>query len=81
VISCGRGNRFGHPTPEVLHRLAAIGATILRTDLDGQIELETDGRLVVRRTFAGRNAAGRPLTLRGVVNVFALAWDDVLESS
>jgi competence protein ComEC len=58
VISCGRGNRFGHPTPEVLHRLAAIGATILRTDLDGQIELETDGRLVVRRTFAGRNAAG-----------------------
>jgi len=58
VISCGRGNSFGHPTPEVLHRLAAIGATILRTDLDGQIELETDGRLVVRRTFAGRNAAG-----------------------
>jgi len=58
VISCGRGNRFGHPTLEVLHRLQAIGATILRTDLDGQIELETDGRLVIRRTFARRSAAG-----------------------
>ena len=58
VISCGRGNRFGHPTPEVLQRLEAIGATILRTDLDGQIELETDGRLVIQRTFVRRSAAG-----------------------
>jgi competence protein ComEC len=58
VISCGRGNRFGHPTLEVLQRLEAIGATILRTDLDGQIELETDGRLVIQRTFARRSAAG-----------------------
>ena len=58
VISCGRGNRFGHPTLEVLRRLEAIGATILRTDLDGQIELETDGRLVMQRTFARRSAAG-----------------------
>ncbi len=58
VISCGRGNRFGHPTLEVLQRLEAIGATILRTDLDGQIELETDGRLVIQRAFARRSAAG-----------------------
>jgi len=58
VISCGRGNRFGHPTLEVLQRLEAIGATILRTDLDGQIELETDGRLVIQRTFARRSTAG-----------------------
>ena len=58
VISCGRGNRFGHPTLEVLQRLEAIGATILRTDLEGQIELETDGRLVIQRTFARRSAAG-----------------------
>lgn len=58
VISCGRGNRFGHPTLEVLHRLEDIGATILRTDLDGQTELETDGRLVIQRTFARRSAAG-----------------------
>ncbi len=59
VISCGRGNRFGHPTPEVLQRLEAIGATVLRTDLDGQITIETDGRLVVQRTFAGADPSRR----------------------
>jgi competence protein ComEC len=51
VISCGRGNRFGHPTPEVLQRLASMGATVLRTDLDGQITIETDGHSLRTRTF------------------------------
>ena len=51
LISCGRGNRFGHPTPEVLQRLESIGATVLRTDLDGQITIETDGRSLQTRTF------------------------------
>ena len=41
VISCGRGNTFGHPAPEVLRRLEAIGARIYRTDLDGQITIDT----------------------------------------
>jgi len=51
VISCGRGNRFGHPAPEVLERLASIGATVLRTDLDGQITIETDGNSLRTATF------------------------------
>jgi competence protein ComEC len=51
VISCGRGNRFGHPAPEVLERLDAIEATVLRTDLDGQITIETDGRSLRTRTY------------------------------
>jgi competence protein ComEC len=51
VISCGRGNRFGHPAPEVLQRLEAIGAAVLRTDLDGQITIETDGMVLTQRTF------------------------------
>jgi competence protein ComEC len=55
VISCGRGNRFGHPAPEVLARLAAIGATVLRTDLDGQITIETDGRSLRMATFVARH--------------------------
>jgi competence protein ComEC len=46
LISCGRGNRFGHPAREVVQRLENIGATIKRTDRDGQIELETDGHSV-----------------------------------
>jgi competence protein ComEC len=51
VISCGRGNTFGHPAPEVVSRLESIGAAIYRTDLDGQVTVETDGRHVRVRTF------------------------------
>ena len=43
VVSSGRGNTFGHPAPEVLRRLDSIGAAIYRTDIDGQVTIETDG--------------------------------------
>ena len=43
VISCGRDNSYGHPFGEVLARLDAVGATVLRTDLMGEIVFETDG--------------------------------------
>ena len=51
LISAGRGNTFGHPTPEVLQRLSAIGATVFRTDLHGQITVETNGQQVTATTF------------------------------
>ena len=44
LISCGRGNPFGHPAPEVVARLTASGAAVYRTDRDGEITVETDGR-------------------------------------
>jgi len=53
IVSCGRGNRFGHPAPEVIARLAAAGTRVVRTDLEGQITIETDGREVSVRTYAG----------------------------
>lgn len=53
LISCGRGNPFGHPAPEVMARLEAIGARIYRTDRDGEITVETDGEHVRVRTFTG----------------------------
>lgn len=53
LISAGRGNTFGHPAPEVLDRLDAIGARVFRTDRDGQITLETDGYDVGVKTFRG----------------------------
>jgi competence protein ComEC len=50
VISCGEGNRFGHPDPEVVARLEESGARILRTDRDGAIRLRIRGtRWEVRR--------------------------------
>jgi competence protein ComEC len=46
VISCGRANRFGHPAPAVLARFRAVGAAIYRTDEQGAITIDTDGRTV-----------------------------------
>lgn len=37
VISCGVGNRYGHPERDVLLRLEEVGAKIRRTDIEGTI--------------------------------------------
>jgi competence protein ComEC len=54
VISVGRQNVFGHPSPEVVQRLERDGATVFRTDRDGAVIAETDGRQVRVRTWLGR---------------------------
>lgn len=54
VISCGRGNLFGHPAPEVLARLEAAGTPVYRTDRDGEVTIETDGRALTVATFGER---------------------------
>lgn len=43
IISAGAGNNFGHPHPETMERLTAIGTAILRTDELGTIEFVSDG--------------------------------------
>ncbi|MBM3820633.1 MAG: DNA internalization-related competence protein ComEC/Rec2 [Acidimicrobiia bacterium] len=53
IVSAGRGNTFGHPTPEVIQRLAAIGATVLRTDRHGQITVSTNGHDVETTSYLG----------------------------
>lgn len=52
VISCGRGNAFGHPAPDVLQRLGVAGVRILRTDRDGEVTIRTDGHEVTAGTFS-----------------------------
>lgn len=42
VISVGR-NRYGHPAPEALGRLAESGADIWRTDREGSVTIASDG--------------------------------------
>ena len=51
VISVGRKNRYGHPHQEVVERIKAMGISLFRTDLDGDVEMESDGTdfLNVRR--------------------------------
>lgn len=55
VISDGFENSFRHPHPQVLERLAAHHAGILRTDLEGLITVRTDGRRISVETY-------RPIT-------------------
>ena len=45
VITAGEDNRFGHPHPDTLERLQALGSSpvVLRTDLHGTVTLTTDG--------------------------------------
>lgn len=37
LISAGANNSYGHPAPETLDRLAALGAQVRRTDQEGKI--------------------------------------------
>ncbi len=39
IISCGRGNIYGHPSPEVVQRYGQFAVRIFRTDRDGGIEV------------------------------------------
>ena len=55
LVSVGRRNRYGHPSPQVLARLELYGAEVRRTDGEGTLSVlgRKDGAFVVR-------AAGRP---------------------
>jgi competence protein ComEC len=55
IVSVGARNAYGHPSPETLARLATVDAAVYRTDRDGAVLLETDGRtLAVRGWASGR---------------------------
>jgi len=44
VISVGANNRYGHPSPEVVQRLAGHGIAIFRTDRGGTVTIRSNGR-------------------------------------
>ena len=44
VIFCGKGNNYGHPHLETLEALQSFGIQIYRTDVNGTILVETDGK-------------------------------------
>ena len=51
VISCGRNNDYGHPRPSTVAALrASPGLSLYRTDEDGRVVVESDGkRITVRK--------------------------------
>jgi competence protein ComEC len=60
IISVGLENLFGHPAAATLTTLAAAGARVYRTDRDGAVTVESDGRHFVTRSFLrGAGSAAR----------------------
>ncbi|MDP2304303.1 MAG: DNA internalization-related competence protein ComEC/Rec2 [Ignavibacteria bacterium] len=46
LISAGVNNRFNHPSSIILNRLESVKSNIFRTDIEGAIILQSDGRSV-----------------------------------
>jgi competence protein ComEC len=55
VISCGRHNAFGHPHAQITSRLDEAAIPVFRTDRDGAIMVESDGRTIrIRKSVHAR---------------------------
>ncbi len=52
VVSVGRGNRYGHPSGDVMREFARRGVPVLRTDVAGTTVVRTDGHAVFVITAA-----------------------------
>ena len=72
IISCGAGNEYGHPTPEVLNRLDTYidlvpdedyngFAQVYRTDQDGTVTVQIDENGVIN-LIADENASKNTTT-------------------
>ena len=48
VVSCGEGNKYGHPHAEFLDRVESLGITVYRTDLEGTIVFVSDGQTITK---------------------------------
>ena len=51
LVSLGKDNTYGHPHIETMDTLNKSGAEILRTDLEGTIIFESDGKTLSRQNF------------------------------
>lgn len=51
TVSAGYQNVHGHPSPRVVARLRARRTMILRTDVEGTVTVQTDGRRLAVETF------------------------------
>lgn len=61
LVSVGAANTYGHPSPDVMRRLSAAGATVLRTDQLGTVIVRTDGLSIEVEAAGHRFRTSRPL--------------------
>ncbi len=60
VVSCARNSRFKFPHHEVLDRYRELGAEIFRTDINGAIQLTSDGQHVMIKPFVSSQSGQAP---------------------
>jgi len=65
LISVGRGNTYGHPSPEVTDRLIERQITVVRTDMVGTAVIRSDGRSLTITTAARSWLLPSPASVRG----------------
>ncbi|MCC7053064.1 MAG: DNA internalization-related competence protein ComEC/Rec2 [Gemmatimonadaceae bacterium] len=65
LVSVGRGNSYGHPSPEVVAEYARRSVPLLRTDVAGTTVVSTDGRDLVIATAARAWTLSSPALPRG----------------
>lgn len=80
IASLGKGNDYGHPHEKTLKSMSSRGIPFLRTDLEGQIRIITDGKQLWLESFS-RNAfmaatdgtALKPSAVQGPISLDANA--------
>ncbi len=60
VISVGKGNQYGHPDEDALSRFRDAGAKVYRTDLQGDIIVESNGKDITVTTARNENIETNP---------------------
>lgn len=53
VFCVGEGNSFGHPKPEIVKRFSDMGIRTFRTDKDGAVLFQTDGKKLWVEKYLG----------------------------
>ncbi len=73
VYCAGAGNSYGHPHPETIAALNAIGAKIYGTDVNGTVVITTDGATYNVSASKQAASAALPGAVVASVNVLAAA--------
>ena len=60
VISVGKGNQYGHPDEGALSRFRDVGAKVYRTDLQGDVIVESNGKDITVTTARNETIETNP---------------------